>query len=229
MSVEALPGRNADILSGGWVRNLEALKWAGLLAMLVDHVGLFVVGASPLTEAVGALALPLFGIAFGAGAARIPLYRWRDLLVRLLICATAAQVCRVVAFGPYAANIVFGFALGLGIAWAWVRPGAPLWLRLGGAAAGLLLSFAVEFGPFGVAFLSAVLVASRTGSRVAWWLAGAAGAALWVPNGTAAVLLTVPVVLLVGALPRDLPRVRGAFYWAYVAQWPALWLVSRAW
>jgi hypothetical protein len=55
---------------------------------------------------------------------------------------------------------------------------------------------------------------------VAWLAVAGLLVTLAVPNGNHFALAAVPVALIVWRLGIRVPRVRGAFYWAYALQFP---------
>lgn len=204
-------------------RNLDVLKWIGVVAMLVDHYWLYVV-ASPtwFSEAIGALALPLFAIALGEGVRDQSQESRVRTLERLLLCAALAQgALLMVREELRPLNIVFAIGAGVYVDTAFRYPGfrwhTPIALFLA-----FLLGFATEFGHFGIILVAACCWWSRTRSDYALALGVATLLPLSAFNDGHWALAAVIVTAVVSLLPRDVPRARNAFYAVYVLQWPLL-------
>jgi hypothetical protein len=74
----------------------------------------------------------------------------------------------------------------------------------------------------GVAFVAATIVFARAADppAAAWVVVAGLLAALAVPNGNHWAIAAVPVAWLVWRFGIRMPRIRGAFYWAYTLQFP---------
>lgn len=208
------------------IRNLEWLKWLGFGCMIIDHIGFYVFGViHPVAEAFGALALPLFAVALGAGIAWNPEI-WVRVAFRMLRFAFAAQIAVMLVRGPFPLTIISTLFCGLGI-FIWAHAEEPLLKKIGAIA---LLSFVgvfTEFTLVGVAFVTFTLAAVRYGTLVwvvPWWLLLAA---LTPFNGNLWAFAVLPIIVFVSMFPSDLGRIRGVFYWLYVVQYPILWVARR--
>lgn len=204
-------------------RNLDAIKWIGAAAMLVDHWWLHVVRQPTVfSEAVGSLALPLFALALGEGVRQQELPSRVRTLERLLLCALAAQLFLVPLLGDVRPlNIVFALGLGLAVETTFRFPVAALY-RVAAIGAAVVVGFATEFGHVGIVLAGAAAWYGRTRSDAALAVGLAALLPLAVFNGSHWALASLLVVAVVSLLPRDTPRVRNAFYLVYVFQWPFL-------
>jgi hypothetical protein len=212
-------------LSGIHSGTIESLKWLALIAMLAEHWMRHVVGEVPgWVYQCARVAFPLFVIALALGLRTQSRARLRAVMLRMLAWAVLAQATLQCVDAPEGRlNVLFTFALGLGLVAAFEaeRHPSPFVLALALAAAGTAALWC-EFGVVGVAFVAAaVAIARADGPPAAAWLAVAGLlAALAVPNGNHFALAAVPVALIVWRLGIRLPRVRGAFYWAYMLQFP---------
>lgn len=202
------------------IRNLDVLKWVGAVAMLVDHVWLYVFGPTYWSEAAGSLAFPLFALALAEGT-RAQHARSRDrTLVRLLIGAAVAQVALLLVRDPLPLNVIFTLALGVALDAAWrYRRTSSATVAI---AAALVVGFFCEYQHPGVLFVFAVQRWSATRSDV-WAALSLAGlVSLAFANGNHWALAAPIVVAAVALAPRDAPRARNAFYFVYTLQWPAI-------
>jgi hypothetical protein len=119
--------------------------------------------------------------------------------------------------------VLFTFALGLAAAWGFESVRSPFLLALALCAIGIAGIWS-EFGVVGVAFVAAALAIARAEDPPAAASVVVAGllAALAITNGNHWALAAVPVAWLVWRLGIRMPRIRGAFYWAYALQFPVL-------
>lgn len=212
-----------------YVRNIELLKWLGVVCMLVDHLFLYVFGeTNMIAERVGALAFPLFAIALSAGLClRHEDYAWQ-ILPRMVFFAVVAQVASLVVRDGFPLNVIFTLALGVWGHLIW-RSEHSLARRVGLSAGILALGMACEFSAVGVLLVWLLLDAMRSERWESLGLPLIVLAMLSPFNsGSHFALLSPFVVLLVAAFSFELPRVRGVFYWAYVLQFPVLWLAATA-
>jgi hypothetical protein len=186
---------------------LELVKWAGFLAMVVDHVGIAVYHRSvPELHVVGQFAFPAFCLAFGLGLARSS--DPARVSMRLLLPAFVAQVAWAFIEAPHGANVLAMFALCAAArdrAWAW-----PFVFAIG--------LFAGEGGPF--------LPLMVAGGVLAWRLRTAApvlgaglGWATLIGSPTAAISALAVAFWPAGAL---VPRVPGLLAWGYALHLAAL-------
>jgi hypothetical protein len=201
--------------------------------MLADHFGVYVLGRSvEALELVGALALPLFSVSLAFALPLRPPVHERQVILRIAVWAGIAEwAARLVRpDGPL--TVLATLACGVAV-WHFVRHGRSATERVVSVVGALGVSMFAEFGYAGALLVASLLWAARGGGWVAW-----AGASVWLAwlfpfNASHGALLAIPVVALVSALPRDIPRIRGFFYWAYVGQFPAFALLGvmggRAW
>lgn len=203
------------------IGNLELLKWIGFAAMLVDHVGAYALETVWWSEAVGALALPLFALAFGAGLAKRPTRCGWVVLRRLVVWSFFAQVAVALVRDGFTLTALSTIALGL-LLWLSLAEGER-WIDRAVACVFVAIAACfVEFAHVGVAVVACACWFARRGTAAAGTCLLLSCAALMPFNGSHAALLAIPLAMLVAALPRDLPRLRGVFYWGYVGQFPLL-------
>lgn len=204
------------------LRNIEVLKWVGVVCMLVDHVNLFVLGGRfPWAEQVGALAFPLFAVALGAGVSRVSSERGWSVVRRLLVWAVLAEFAWTLLRVDFMPNVIFTLAAGLSCFLLWEGE-RRRWL----VSLPLLGSVVCAFSVVGCILVWSLLVVFRKGFSLPA-LACVAGSVLMLfpfNSMSHAALLVLPLLWLIELLPADLPRVRGIFYRVYAGQLPLLWL-----
>ena len=201
---------------------LEAIKWLAVLLMLGDHVNstLFERQLPVLSEA-GRIAFPLFAYVFGCNLARADLHwpaTYRRVATRLLLFGLLSVPFSVLAFLRYdllPLNILFTFALGVGLVWCIRRNDVPAALL--GSALFLLGGLVVEFSWPGMLLVVAVWACHAHPGIASQLFALACVCALWFVNGNFYALLAYPVGFAVAALRLDVPRYRWAFYVFYPA------------
>ncbi|HET8692097.1 MAG TPA: TraX family protein [Steroidobacteraceae bacterium] len=202
---------------------IEALKWLGLAAMLVEHWMRYVAGDLPAwAYAVGRLAFPLFVFALALGTRALATARLPAVIVRMLAFGIAAQVAQLAVDAPAGqANILFTFALGVTAVWL-LESGWPPFLQALSLATIGVLGLWCEFGVMGVALVAVTVKLARAGEApaVAWLAVAALVGALALPNRNHFALAAVPLALAVGRSGIRIPRVRRAFYWIYTLQFP---------
>lgn len=205
-------------------RNLDVLKWVAAVAMLVDHLWLHVFGATHWSEAAGSLAFPLFAVALAQGVVAQQYASRVRTLGRLLAGAVVAQVLLLMVrdFAPL--NVICTLGAGVAIDSA-LRYDAPRPQRFALLTAAALAGFYVEYLHFGVLFVSALCWLARSRSQASAWVSAALFVLVAPLNGNWWALAAFPVALLIFGLPRDLPRVRNAFYYVYCMQWPLIALM----
>lgn len=205
--------------------HLELVKWAGVFCMLVDHVALYVTGSTEASEAWGSLALPLFAFALAEGTRAQDYGRRMATLERLLVWALVAQVALLTVRELQPLNVVFSLCVGLWIDTTF-RYAAARSHRALAIAAGCGVGFGAEFGHFAMLLTLAMCHNSRERSVMSVAVVLAALLPLSLFNGSHWAFAALGVIALAAIVPRDLPRTRGAFYWIYAAQWPALAVVT---
>lgn len=217
-SRQATEAPDAALSSG----SLEALKWIALLAMLGDHVNSALFARQlPVLGELGRIAFPLFACVFGCNLARPdPEWRrtYRRVLKRLLLFGLLSLPFSVLAFARYdllPLNILFTFAIGLGLVWC-VRRGDSIGAMLGSVlflGGGLL----VEFSWPGLVLVVAAWTCFAYPGVASHAFVLACVCALWFVNGNFYALLAYPVIAGIALLPVGLPRNRWLFYVFYPA------------
>lgn len=199
---------------------IEILKWLGLVAMLTDHIGKWVLG-SPVfwTEHVGALAFPLFTVALTAALADHPHTGWVHR--KMLFWALAAQVLGMLVRDPVPLNILFTFLLGLLAFQAEREHGFFAFLSF------LALGVFVEYGPFGVLFVYGMRAAFFYRQPI-YHVLSVISLLTFAPwnSGTHMAIVALPLAWLVISLHPTFPRVRGFFYKVYAFQWLFIWFAA---
>jgi TraX protein len=207
---------------------LEALKWIALLAMLVDHVGRYALGASihSYSFAFGRLAFPLFGYVLAINLARSGdrVARARRTSLRLIAWCALSMSPSAWARGDWLPVNVLG-TLGIAAGMCGVMNASrSLGVRLVLLLSGLVAAQFCEFGLLGVGWVVAVFWRTVTpGSRaMATITAVLLGSMLSVLNAAfgglpaAAVTLAGTAVLWVARwLPARVPRCKWFFYVFY--------------
>jgi hypothetical protein len=203
---------------------IETLKWLALLVMLAEHWMRYVVGElPPWVYNCGRAVFPLFVLSLALGLRSQPCGKVRDVLLRMLLWAGVAQVTiQFVDAPPGQLNVLFTFALGLAAAYGLGCMKPSFWVAIGLCVIGAVATQS-EFGIVGVAFVAATVAITRAKGLppVAYLVVLGSLVALAVPNGNHYALAAIPVAALVWVSRIRLPRLRGAFYWAYALQFPA--------
>jgi hypothetical protein len=202
---------------------IETLKWLALILMVGEHWMRHVVGSlPPWVYACGRLVFPLFVFSLALGLRSLPLHKLRSVTLRMFAWAIVAQATLQFVDAPERQlNVLFTFAFGLAIVFGFESLRSPFVQALGlGAVA--VAAIWCEFGPVGVAFVAATIVFARAADppAAAWVVVAGLLAALAVPNGNHWAIAAVPVAWLVWRFGIRMPRIRGAFYWAYTLQFP---------
>jgi hypothetical protein len=162
----------------------------------------------------GRLAFPLFAFTLAQGVDELTLLHRVHIFRRVFFCALVSQVFFWALWGRVDFNVVLTLAMALLVSIAWDRSkGSGLVL----AVAALVASVGVEFDWPGMMMALCMFGAVRT--------KGPGGVVLFVlglsfvnlPNGNAWAYWALPVLLLMGNLGVQVPRVRGLFYWLYPA------------
>lgn len=209
--------------------SLEALKWVGILLMVLDHVNKYLVGqASAVLFDLGRMVMPLFGFVLmfnlarpGAMAAGVH----ARVMQRLLAFGALSTPMFVALVGWWPVNILFLLLLSTGIVWLIERGGRT---RLALAVVVFVLAGAlVEFWWFGVLSCLGAWAYCRKPSpgRLALWTL--ALASLWVVNQNFAALAALPLIWGMTQIALPLVRHRWLFYGFYPAHLAALWVAMR--
>jgi hypothetical protein len=211
------------------VRNLETLKWVGVVCMLVDHVALYVLHApTPITEFFGALALPLFATSLGWAVGNQAIGKTREIALRIAHVAAYAQLFVLFVSRVPQATVLATLALGAYLFLVFADDGVRMWKRIAyGCVIAAAASF-VEFGWFGVAFVASCCWMGRERSARSFYVAAVLLATLTPYNASYGAIAAIPLIWACSLLPGDLRRVRYVFYAVYVAQFPILWALARA-
>lgn len=208
---------------GQAVGNLELVKWTAFALMLVDHWFAYGVGApSAWSEFAGALVLPLFALAFGAGWAASSKRRPFDVLFRMLAWATLAQLAALAVRGVLPLNILYSFAGGFALHLAVEGKHVVRIERVMFALFALVIGIGAEFGHAGIVVVFSAL-AWFQGRRDWAAVAGFAGVVALGPfNGSQAALIALPLFVVLRLVPFNVGRVPRAFYALYAAQFVAI-------
>lgn len=209
---------------------LEAIKWTAFAFMLVDHYAAYVAGVTdPVAEFLGALVLPMFAFAFAVGTAHQNFDARGRLLFGMTAWAVLAQVAAFFVRDPLPLNVLFTFAAALAFDVARDRQIGP-WGRVTLVGFGVLFGYLAEFSYPGVALIMAACWWARSGSLAAAALAGALLVPLYFPNQSWGAVFAPAVVGVLVWAKATCPRLAGAFYPAYIAQFVGVallaWLVG---
>src|SRR5450755_1581209 len=210
---------------------LEALKWLGLILMVLDHANKYLLHDSlPVLYAAGRTAMPLFAVTLGFSLARPD----REVYARV---SRRLAVASAVATAPF-------IALG-GLAWGWW----PLNI-MAALLASTVICWLLDAGGRGsVAAAAAVFVVAGSSVEFWWpgillcvtawsyarkptWSALAIGLAsvflLRFINGNDWALAALVVVAAASFWHWPVPRLRYLFYAFYPAHLAVLWLLQGA-
>jgi len=204
---------------------VELLKWLAFALMVVDHLGKFAHVQLPGWVFLGRGAYPFFALAFGYALSVVP--DARALLVRLVACGFVAE-----CLGAWSVtrgvpvNVLFSFALCAYLLHR-LRVAKSPYSMIVPVLLVYLLAGATEYGVAGVLLIASAWFYFCSPSPLRAGMVAVASVFLVVPNGGmwwGSLWSVVGLALLF--LPVGLPRVRRVFYVLYVAQWPALWVLS---
>lgn len=200
----------------------EALKWLALAAMTVDHVNTFLTGrAHPALFAIGRVAFPIFALVLACNLTRPGIDHARTIRRLLFFGLLAAGPFYVMTGHWLPANVMFTFAVAVGV--------IALWQRGRDVAAVVLFlvgGLFVDYQWTGVALIVAGWAYFRTGTRTAAAATLVALVGLAWPNGTFWALAALPVIAAVEMVSPHVPRLRWAFYAYYPAHLVLLALVA---
>lgn len=218
------PHQGAALLSAFSSGNIEALKWLGVVAMVIEHVSTVLLrhdGGWPFQ--IGRVAFPLFGLAFALAVSERPSLRSYRAAFRLLPFALVAQVGSFFARDSSTLNVLFLFVA----AAAWIAAGdeSPR-ERVVVRVLALGVAFFSEFWWPGLAFIVGMVWALRAGG------ARAGVVVAWCGLLVCALLDHTPmafffVVVAVGVCVLDVRvrRVPWVFACIYAMQFPLFLLV----
>lgn len=202
--------------------SLEALKWAAVFFMVLDHVNLHLLNqAYPGMYELGRLALPLFVFVLSYNLAQADgenvLNRTLSRLIPISVIAILPHAeLNFDRSGLVPLNILF--TLGSGIAVVALLEHSHKW---GGVAAGLLflgMGSVVEYGWVGIGlFVSAWLLFKKTTMLAMITTATLLVLLGYLYNGSQWALMSIPMFLLGFWVRAPVPRLRGALYFFYPA------------
>lgn len=202
---------------------IEAMKWAGLICMVGDHVNKYLLADTmPALFDAGRLAMPLFAFVFAYNLARpnamgrgLHGRAIRNLLIYGLLASPAFIGLGGLAWGWYPLNIMFMLAGGAGVLYLVEKGGAG---RQTAALALFLVAGAlVEFWWPALAFVLLSWWYVRTGRIVALGLMAVTLAALVVINKNYWALAALPMILAAPRVSLKVPRIGRFFYVFYPA------------
>lgn len=201
---------------------LEALKWLGLVLMVLDHTNKYLFAYSiPGAFEAGRLAMPIFGFVLaynlarpGALASGVHVRTMKRLALYGLAATPFFVGLGGLLAGWWPLNIMFTLLVSAGVVClmeqgGFARPaGAALLFLLGGAC--------VEFWWPALTFVVSAWWYFKTGSKAAVVACTLALAALFVVNKNLWALATAPLMLAAPLVDLKIPRLRHAFYGLYL-------------
>jgi hypothetical protein len=207
---------------------LEALKWAALALMLLDHVNTFLYNRTlPGAYQAGRWVAPVFAFVLAYNLAR------SDALQRGLHLRVMQRLALFGALATPAHWLLVGNWWPLNILFTLMAGAAAVYgLDRGGAAGLLIAGIAIVVGGLlgdylypGVAMFIAAWAYCRepTGRHFAAWVLFTASLALLNANFWA--LSALPVLMLASKVELKVPRLRWVFYAVYPVHLYAIWLV----
>ncbi|WP_280150948.1 TraX family protein [Piscinibacter sp. XHJ-5] len=210
---------------------LEALKWAALALMLLDHVNTFLYNRTlPGAYQAGRWVAPVFAFVLAYNLAR------PDALERALHLRVMRRLALFGALATPAHWLLVGNWWPLNILITLLAGAAAVYgLDRGGAFGLLIAGLAIVAGGLlgdylypGVAMFIAAWAYCRepTGKHFAAWVLFTASLALL--NGNFWALSAVPALMLASQVQLRVPRLRWVFYAVYPVHLYAIWLV-RDW
>lgn len=213
----------APALSSG---SIEALKWAGLALMLLDHVNKYLYhGEVHWMFAAGRVVMPLFAIVLAHNLARADeATAWRACRRMLAFGLLASPAFMAMQGRWWPLNILFTLALSTAVIALLMRRRVVSALALA-----LLAGALVEFWWPAVGATVAAWYWWRRPARLPTfaWAASLALLSLFYrdPWDAAWAFTAVPLVLLASRFSISVPRLRWAFYAAYPMHLVALWVL----
>lgn len=200
---------------------IELLKWAGLSAMLYDHLAYFSGWALPFAAAIGAFAFPFFSIAMVAALVDAGRDKHSAIASRMFRWGIIAQGAVLLVRDPLPLNVLFTLAAGLLLGGRTERPKGREWF---GAIVLVLVCSLSEFSFFGALYIGALFHYFRGGAM--WWPVLAAVPLLAFNEGQVVSVVATWVGLVMAESAPALPRLKRVFYPFYVFQYPLLRVLS---
>lgn len=180
--------------------------------MLAEHVDRFLLQGRYNLDTLGRLAFPLFAFALCFNLARSD--RVGQSIRRLLVFGVLTQIWYQSLQDHFVLNVLFTFALPLLSVHAIQRWG---WFGLPVAVGAAAAAWFAEFWVIGYFLVIALYAWARRPTLPLWATFGVLVALLCLLNGNGYALGAIAVVYLVSLLQVQLPRIRGVFYWIYLA------------
>lgn len=212
---------------------LEALKWLGLVLMVLDHTDKYIFNhALPGVFEAGRLVMPIFGFVSAYNLSR------PDTLTS---GARARTVKRLALAGLAATPFFIGLG---GLVWSWwplnimfmllIAACVVILIEQGGLMrwTGAVMLFVlggalVEFWWFALAFVVSAWWYFKTANKVAVAVCAVALAALFVVNKNFWALAAIPLMLAAPLVDLNMPRLRHVFYVLYPAHLAVLLVLSK--
>jgi hypothetical protein len=218
--------------------SLEAIKWAALALMVLDHVNKYLYAEKlPVIFQCGRIVMPMFGFVLAYNLARPDALARRvhgRMIYRLTLAGLAASPMFIILNGMYVTanawwplNTLFMLLLVVSLTYLIDRGSAKCY-----ALAVMLFLFGgaiVEYLWMGVLSCLGAWLFCRDASpsRLLLWFLGTLS--LTVVNGNAWALVAIPMALMAGPITLRLPRLTWVFYAFYPAHLLLLLGVRLQW
>jgi hypothetical protein len=206
--------------------SLEAIKWAALLLMVLDHVNKYLYAEKlPIVFQLGRIVMPMFGFVLAYNLARpdaLAKGLHGRMIYRLALMGLAATpICDILsaqfvnASVWWPLNILFTFLLVVVLTYLIDRGGAKRYALA--ISLFLVCGALVEYLWMGVVCCLGAWLFCRKASfpRLLLWILGTLS--LTVINGNTWALVALPIIVVAGGVPHRLPRQTWLFYGFYPA------------
>jgi len=208
---------------------LEALKWLGLVLMVLDHVNKYLLGGTwPVLYMLGRLVMPIFGFVLAYNLARPRALEsgvHARVMKRLFIFGALATPSFVGLVGWWPLNILFMLLLATALIWLLEQ---DRWLaRLAAAVLFLFAGAFVEFWWFGVAYCVAAWTFFRHPSVGRALLLCLVTLSLVVVNRNLGALAALPLLWAASHVEISLRRSRWIYYAFYPGHLALIYLVQQ--